>query len=110
MKKIKTFFGYILLVVAISSCCRPIDKGKIISKRYEPFRTYYYTSTVMVGKVPIMTTQLGTDDEDWIITVKGIVEKDTIIQEFYITQSYYNSISIGDNFYRSAAINNIIQK
>ena len=85
-----------LLLVA---CKHKIHEGIITSKTYEPPRTYTYYTTVLFGKTTILMPHTGYDDEDFIFTVVGIdKQKDTIVENFYVSKSTFNCMNIGDHF------------
>ncbi len=97
-KKMNGFFAYVLLAVVLSSCGHSIHEGEIIEKYYEPPRTYTYTTMMMVGKVMIPQTHTGYDDEDWVIVVKGVKGKYSITEDFYIDETNWKCMSVGNIF------------
>ncbi len=97
-RKLNRIFLYMFLAVVLSACGHRIHEGEIIEKYYEPPRTYTYTTMVMVGKMMMPQTRTGYDDEDWVIVVKGIKGKDTIIEEFYIDEMNWKCMSVGNMF------------
>lgn len=96
--KINGFFAYVLLAVVLSGCGHSIHEGEIIEKYYEPPRYYRYTTMMMVGKMMIPQKHTGYDDEDWIIVVKGVNGKDTITEDFYIDETNWKCMSVGNIF------------
>ena len=97
-RKMNGFFAYVLLAVVLSACGHSIHEGEIIEKYYEPPRTYTYTTMMMVGKIMIPQTHTGYDDEDWVIVVKGVKGKDTITENFYIDETNWKCMSVGNIF------------
>ena len=97
-RKLKGFFAYLLLAVVLSGCGHSIHEGEIIEKYYEPPRTYTYTTMVMVGNMMIPQIHTGYDDEDWVIVVKGVKRKDTITENFYIDETNWKCMSVGNIF------------
>jgi hypothetical protein len=97
-RKMNGFFAYVLLAVVLSACGHSIHEGEIIEKYYEPPRTYTYTTMMMVGKVMIPQIHTGYDDEDWVIVVKGVKGKDTITEDFYIDETNWKCMSVGNIF------------
>jgi hypothetical protein len=97
-RKMNGVFAYVLLAVVLSSCGHSIHEGEIIEKYYEPPRTYTYTTMMMVGKVMIPQTHTGYDDEDWVIVVKGAKGKDAITEDFYIDETNWKCMSVGNIF------------
>jgi hypothetical protein len=96
--KMNGFFTYALLLVTLSACGHSIHEGEIIEKYYEPPRTYMYTTIMMAGKMAIPQTHTGYDDEDWVIVVKGVKDKDTITEKFYIDEGNWKCMSVGNTF------------
>ena len=93
--KINTVFACLFMLLA---CGHDIHEGQVIEKYHEPSRIYTYTSMVMIGKTMIPQVHTVYDDEDWIIVVKGVKDTDTIIESFYINESNWKCLSVGDVF------------
>lgn len=96
MRNIKLLF--ICLILICSSCEHKIHKGEIVEKYYEPPRYYIYTTFIIVGKIMIPQTHTGYDDEDFVIVVKGINGKDTITENFYIDETNWDCMNVGNIF------------
>jgi hypothetical protein len=97
-RKMNRFFALVVLAVLLSACGGRLHEGEIIQKYYEPPRTYTYTTMMVVGKMILPQTRTGYDDEDWVIVVRGIKGKDTIIEEFYIDEMNWKCMSVGNWF------------
>ena len=97
-RKLIGFFAYVLLAVVFSSCGHSIHEGEIIEKYYEPERTYTYTTYMYVNKTMIPQIHTVYDDEDWVIVVKGVKGKDTITEDFYIDETNWKCMSVGNIF------------
>jgi hypothetical protein len=88
----------LIIGLLLCSCGHQIHKGKVVKKRYEPARHYQYTTYTIVGKVMIPQFHVGYDDPDWVVTVQGKSEGEWVVEEFYISQSRYNCMAVGDLF------------
>jgi len=97
-RKTKWFFAYAALVIIIAACGHNIHEGEIVEKYYEPPRTYIYTTPLMIGKSTILQYHTGYDDEDWIIVVRGVNGNDTITEDFYIDETNWKCMSVGNTF------------
>lgn len=96
-KLIKTILLFAMLFTMVS--CESITEGEVVGKSIQPPVVYHNTIIAPAGKVFIPMTYTYYDDEDYVIYVQGILESgDTTIQTFYVTQSAYNKINIGQHF------------
>lgn len=91
-------FLFCLLMVMFSSCGHRIHKGQVVSKGYEPERTYNYTTPMFFGKIMVQQNHTRHVDANWIIWVKGEYAKDTITEYFYISEVNYKCLNVGDIF------------
>jgi hypothetical protein len=88
----------LIITLLLCSCGHQIHKGKVIKKRFEPERYYRYVTYALIGKVMYPQYHTGYDDPDWVVTVQGKKEGEIIVEEFYISQSKYNCMAVGDSF------------
>jgi hypothetical protein len=101
MKKpiIASLLLLVFTVVCITVTCKhEIHDGIIIQKRHEPERTYTYIAHVHIGKTTMLQPRTVHDDEDWVVVVRKIVNRDTITEDFYITKQDWECMEIGSNF------------
>ena len=85
-------------MLIFSSCGHQIHQGKIIQKYYEPSRWYTYTTMMSCGKTLIPQVHTVYDDEDWIIVVQNVEKNNIITENFYIDESNWKCLNVGDNF------------
>lgn len=85
----------------ITSCTHKLTEGTIVSKKYEPARTWVQVVpiTISTGKSTMVTMvpMVLYDNEDFILLVRGHTDDgDVVLEHFYVTESAYNSVNIGD--------------
>lgn len=90
-----------LLMLALS--CTQITEGTVVNKHYEPASEslILMPTTISDGKssTTIYNTFWVMDNEDWVITIKGVTEDGTpVTQRFYVSQAQYNCLKKGDYF------------
>lgn len=83
-----------ILSVVFASCEKPLKKGQIVKMFYEPERTWTEVQYNIPLKMPM--TQYHTDDEDFVIMVKGWNGDDTVTQRFEVCKNDYDSSFVGD--------------
>jgi hypothetical protein len=81
----------VLLAAVLSSCGPDLCEGQLVSKHYEPRRTY--PVVVIVGKVPM--TQIHVDDEDFVFMVKGFNGKDTVTERHEVVADWWHEAEVG---------------
>jgi hypothetical protein len=91
---------YLLIIFALLcvGCGHEIHKGNVILKTHEPARTYHYTWIQWVGKIPITHHATGYDDEDFILTIRGLDDDKDVIEDFYVSKSVYECMREGQLF------------
>lgn len=82
------------------SCSHKLKEGTVISKKYEPARTWTQSMPIVIstGKVVsvIMTPMVMYDGPDFILLVEGENKKSEIVREkFYVNDKIYNAVSNG---------------
>lgn len=80
-----------LLAAVLSSCGNCLCEGRLVSKHYEPRRTY--TQMMLIGKV--WMPQVRVDDEDWVFMVQGFNGKETVTERFEVTEAWWNDAVVG---------------
>lgn len=101
MKKI--FIAILLAFVLFLSACSPkITSGEVYDKEYrEAFVTVsVYPVVTYNGKTSTTTMVPYTVyyPERWVIFIKSFEDGEWITEDFYVSETVYNSISIGDMF------------
>ena len=91
---------YVLLVVVFLQSCNKLEKGTVVNKHYEPERTYLQMMPIVISNGKTTTTMLIpyyiTDNEDYVLHVKGYYKGEEIKEEVYVTKECYNSLQNGD--------------
>ena len=88
----------VILVLILLGClllagCGPnITEGVIVGKKYIPKRKVYQPIYMVVNKRTRIIPRWVTHGEVWRVTV----EKDDKRQVWDVSESYYNSVRIGD--------------
>lgn len=94
----------ILLVFALSlSACSPkITSGEVYDKEYrEAFVTVsVYPVVTYNGKTSttIMVPYTVYYPERWVVFIKSFEDGEWITEDFYVSETVYNSINLGDMF------------
>lgn len=101
MKKIS--IAIVLVFVLFLSACSPkITSGEVYAKEYrEAFTTLsFYPLIISDGKTTTTTMVPYTVyyPERWVIFIKSFEDGEWLTEDFYVSESVYNSISIGDMF------------
>lgn len=81
-----------LLAAVLSSCGNTLCEGRLVSKHYEPCRTY--KQMMPIGN-NVWMQDVRADDEDWVFMVKGYNGKDTVTERFEVTEARYNDAVVG---------------
>ena len=91
----KKFIAIIILISSYS--CQPqMNSGLIINKWHEE------TIIDNSGEIIVFdefTSKTIIYDEDFVLVVKGVVEKDTISKRFEVSKSDYEKYAIYDSIY-----------
>lgn len=87
-----------LLLLIISSSCHHLENGRVVGHIHEPESTYIYYTYIPCGKSMIPIAHTGIDSEDFILTVKGFYNGDSITEEFYVSEYQFNKYKQGDLF------------
>jgi hypothetical protein len=86
-----------VLLCLLSSCGHHISEGVVVSKKYEPARSYVIMQPILVGKMTTLIPITYFDDEDFILYVQGITEEGEEKKEsFYVTKAMYEETKKGD--------------
>ena len=91
----------VLFVVLFCSACTPqLKQGTVVNKAHEPERTYVSLMPIMIGCgkncfTTMMIPYSVYDDEDFILTVKGITKEGKEITElWYVNEKLFNNSKI----------------
>jgi hypothetical protein len=100
MKTLRKLLKPALLIGAVMCCfsCHQIHEGEVIDKYIIPAHSYQYCTTIMIGKVPITQWHTGYVDDEYVLLIRGIKGKDTITEEFSVSQETYNCKINGNTF------------
>ena len=89
-------------VLFLSACSPKITSGEVYDKEYrEAFVTVsVYPVVTYNGKTSttIMVPYTVYYPERWVIFIKSFEDGEWITEDFYVSETVYNSISIGDMF------------
>lgn len=91
MKRILT----IVLLIGLLSCHK-LHNGNIVEKDYHPSFYTFILIPISTGKSTIFISQPVYYPESWSIDVKGEVNKEIRTETYYVSNSEYNSLNIGD--------------
>lgn len=101
MKKISIAI-LLVFVLFLSACSPKITSGEVYDKEYrEAFTTVsFYPLIISNGKTTTTTMVPYTvyHPERWVIFIKSFEDGEWLTEDFYVSESVYNSISIGDMF------------
>jgi hypothetical protein len=101
MKKI-IILGLLVFVLFLSACSPKITSGEVYDKEYRK-------AFVTVSVYPVVTYNGKTSTttmvpytvyypERWVIFIKSFEDGEWITEDFYVSETVYNSINIGDMF------------
>jgi len=94
--------GLLSSILILSAGCHSkpeITRGTVIDKHHEPESTWTQTIPVRSGEMTTTVPVIHTDDEDWILVVRGRTRHgEETTEEFYVTPQTYERIRIGDEF------------
>lgn len=96
LNKIKLFF-VLFIVISCSACTPQLEKGTIVNKSYEPENTFISLMPIMIGCgkncfTTMMIPYSVYDDEDFILTVKGVTDEGKEITElWYVNEKIFNN-------------------
>lgn len=81
--------------------CNELEQGDVVAKRFEPQRQYmaFFPLIISNGKSTsvIMIPYMVTDYEDWVVTITGIADGDTLTEEVYVSREKYECLYVGDH-------------
>ena len=92
-------FSFILILSAGCHSEPENTWGMVIDKHHEPESTWTQTIPVRSGEMTTTVPVIHTDDEDWILVVRGWTQHgEETTEEFHVDSQTYESIRIGDQF------------
>ena len=104
MKKIRIaiLLTFLVCLLFLSACSPKITSGEVYDKEHrESFTTVsLYPLIISNGKTTTTTMVPYTVyyPERWVIFIKSFEDGEWMKEDFYVSESVYNSISIGDMF------------
>ena len=92
----------VVLVLLLSACSPKITSGEVYDKEYrKAFTTVsFYPLIISNGKTTTTTMVPYTIyyPERWVIFIKSFEDGEWLTEDFYVSETVYNSLSIGDMF------------
>ena len=88
----------VLLAILLAICifivtgCKSIDCGTVIDKRYTPAHTGYRPHIMRIGNQTRVMPRWVKHDDEWAI----LVENEDSREWWIVSNSFYDSIDIGD--------------
>jgi hypothetical protein len=90
---------YLLLLPLLTLfSCRHLSNGVVVEKSYEPERTYMMFIPMRVGKTTTLLPVVMYDGADYIITIRGEYEGETLEETYYVDSRRYDTVKTGDLF------------
>ena len=99
----KSYFIFVLILIFLLSACSPkITSGEVYDKEHRD-------AFVTVSMYPVVTYNGKTSTttmvpytvyypERWVIFIKSFEDGEWLTEDFYVSETVYNSINIGDMF------------
>ena len=101
MRKLRYIFYLVLSFVFISGC-NHLEEGVIVGKHYEPMQQNMMMLPIVISTGKTTTTMMMpffvTDNEDYVLHIKGIHKGEEIIEEVYTSKECYNRMQNGDSW------------
>mgnify|MGYP003292093251 FL=1 len=100
----KKWFIFVLvaLVLLLSACSPKITSGEVYDKEHrDAFVTVSVYPVVTYNGKTCTTTMVPYTvyyPERWVIFIKSFEDGEWLTEDFYVSESVYNSINIGDMF------------
>lgn len=92
----------VALILLLSACSTKITSGEVYDKEHrDAFTTVsFYPLIISNGKTTTTTMVPYTVyyPERWVIFIKSFEDGEWLTEDFYVSESVYNSINIGDMF------------
>ena len=92
----------LVFVLFLSACSPKITSGEVYDKEYrEDFVTVSFYPVVTYNGKTLTTTIVPYTvyyPERWVIFIKSFEDGEWITEDFYVSETMYNSINIGDMF------------
>ena len=94
MRKVAIFIFCIILFAS----CSQSNSGIVTHKKFEPEYSQTYVTFISNGNTSIPVFQTRTVPDRWNITIEMEIEGKTKTKKVYVSEDFYDSISIGDFF------------
>ena len=108
MNKLKSITRYVLYMVlgcVILLGCNHLEEGTVVNKHYEPMEKNLIIMPLVTsnGKTTttIMMPYLVTDNEDYVLHIKGIHKGEEVTEKVYTSKGCYESMKNGDKWVKT---------
>lgn len=102
IKKLISYTLYTLLGCVILLGCNHLEEGTVVNKHYEPMEKDLVVMPLIMSNGETTTTMmipyLVTDNEDYVLHIKGIYKGEEIIEQVYTSKECYENMQNGDSW------------
>ena len=105
MKNLKTKLSYALCTLlgcVILIGCNHLEEGTVVNKHYEPMEQNLVMMPLIISNGKTTTTMMipyfVTDNEDYVLHIKGIYKGEEVIEQVYTSKECYEQMQNGDKW------------
>ena len=102
IKTLTRYALYTLLVCVILTGCNHLEEGTVVNKHYEPMEQNLIVMPLIISNGKTTTTMMIpyfiTDNEDYVLHIKGIYKGEEVIEQVYTSKEYYEQMQNGDRW------------
>jgi hypothetical protein len=93
---------YTLLGCVILTGCNQLEEGTVVDKHYEPMEQNLVLMPLVMSNGKTTTTTMipyfVTDNEDYVLHIKGIYRGEEVIEKVYTSKECYEQMQNGDKW------------
>lgn len=102
IKTLTRYAFYTLLGCVILTGCNHLEEGTVVNKHYEPMEQNLVVMPLIMsnGKTTtaMMIPYFVTDNEDYVLHIKGIYKGEEVIEQVYTSKECYEQMQNGDKW------------
>lgn len=105
MKNLSTKLSYALYTLlgcVILIGCNHLEEGTVVNKHYEPTEQNLVIMPLIMSNGKTTTTMMipyfVTDNEDYVLHIKGIYKGEEVIEQVYTSKECYEQMQNGDKW------------
>jgi hypothetical protein len=102
MKKAGYIFILLILIMALGGCSNVMTEGEVYDKEFREEYTTIMTLPLVItnGKTTstILVPYVIHYPDRYVIHIKAFIGNEWVTEDFYVSESVYDSVNIGDMF------------